>query len=123
MEKVIRGCIGEMNAQASEQALPGHLSEELRKLLVGSTHRISRARDVASKYLNSLVTSFPSLMCDPPLVYAILECLTLLRHACENEFTNEVTNIAFRRSSQLTSGYSTIRCTSSTLSAPASLCS
>jgi phosphatidylinositol 4-kinase len=98
-EKVIRECIGEMNAQASEQALPEHLSEELRKLLVGSTHRISRARDVASKYLNSLITSFPSLMCDPPLVYAILECLTLLRHACENEFTDEVTTIVFYHSS------------------------
>jgi phosphatidylinositol 4-kinase len=84
-----------MNAQALEQALPEHLSEELRKLLIGSTHRISRARDVASKYLNSLITSFPSLMCDPPLVYAILECLTLLRHACENEFTDEVTTIGF----------------------------
>ncbi|KAG0701518.1 hypothetical protein DFH29DRAFT_926376 [Suillus ampliporus] len=88
-DKVIRGCIGEMNSQALEQALPEHLSEELRKLLVGSTHRISRARDVATKYLYSLITSFPSLMCDPPLVYAILECLTLLRHACENEFTDE----------------------------------
>ncbi|KAG1849308.1 hypothetical protein DFJ58DRAFT_795151 [Suillus subalutaceus] len=88
-DKVMRGCMGEMNSQAVEQALPAHLSEELRKLLVASTHRISRARDVAAKYLFNLITSFPSLMCDPPLVYAILECLTLLRHACENEFTDE----------------------------------
>lgn len=88
-DKVIRGCMGEMNSQAVEQALPAHLSEELRKLLVASTHRISRARDIAAKYLSNLITSFPSLMCDPPLVYAILECLTLLRHACENEFTDE----------------------------------
>lgn len=29
-------------------------------------------------------------MCDPPLVFAILEVLTLLRRACENEFTDEV---------------------------------
>ncbi|KAG1741975.1 hypothetical protein EDB19DRAFT_1895006 [Suillus lakei] len=88
-DKVIRGCMGEMNSQAVEQALPAHLSEELRKLLVASTHRISRARDIAAKYLSNLVTSFPSLMCDPPLVHAILECLTLLRHACDNEFTDE----------------------------------
>lgn len=88
-DKVIRGCMGEMNSQVVEQALPAHLSEELRKLLVASTHRISRARDIAAKYLSNLITSFPSLMCDPPLVYAILECLTLLRHACENEFTDE----------------------------------
>ncbi|KAG2132611.1 hypothetical protein BD769DRAFT_1666055 [Suillus cothurnatus] len=88
-DKVMRGCMGEMNSQAVEQALPAHLSEELRKLLVASTHRISRARDVAAKYLFNLITSFPSLMCDPPLVFAILECLTLLRHACDNEFTDE----------------------------------
>jgi phosphatidylinositol 4-kinase len=45
---------------------------------------------MASKYLNRLITSFPSLMCDTPLVFAILEVLTLLRRACENEFTDEV---------------------------------
>jgi phosphatidylinositol 4-kinase len=28
-------------------------------------------------------------MCDPPLVFAILEVLTLLRRACENEFVDE----------------------------------
>jgi phosphatidylinositol 4-kinase len=66
------------------------LSVELRSLLVGSTHRVAKARDIASKYLNRLITSFPSLMCDPPLVFAILEVLTLLRRACENEFTDEV---------------------------------
>lgn len=29
-------------------------------------------------------------MCDATLVYAILECLTLLRRACENEYLDEV---------------------------------
>ncbi|KAG1791207.1 26S proteasome subunit RPN7-domain-containing protein [Suillus plorans] len=86
---VMRGCMGEMDSQAVEQALPAHLSEELHKLLVASTHRISCAWNIAAKYLFNLITSFPSLMCDPPLVYAILERLTLLRHACKNEFTDE----------------------------------
>lgn len=45
---------------------------------------------MASKFLNRLITSFPSLTCDPPLVFAILETLTLLRRACENEFLDEV---------------------------------
>ncbi|GLB34718.1 putative PI3 PI4-kinase family protein [Lyophyllum shimeji] len=88
-EKVIRGCISDLNSQASRQVLPVALSSELRALLIYSTHRIEKARDVASKYLNRLITSFPSLMCDPPLVLAILEVLTLLRQACENEFTDE----------------------------------
>ncbi|KII89099.1 hypothetical protein PLICRDRAFT_698221 [Plicaturopsis crispa FD-325 SS-3] len=88
-EKVIRGCVNDLNTQAAEQALPDSLSSELRVLLVSSTHRIAKAREIASKYLNRLITSFPSLMCDPPLVFAILEVLTLLRNACDNEFTDE----------------------------------
>lgn len=86
----MRGCVSELNTLASRQALPETLSEELRNLLICSTHRIAKARDIAMKYLNRLITSFPSLMCDPPLVFAILEVLTLLRRACENEFTDEV---------------------------------
>ncbi|KAJ6490589.1 hypothetical protein C8R47DRAFT_1122870 [Mycena vitilis] len=88
-EKVIRGCVTSLNVQASQQALPECLSAELQTLLIFSTHRIARAREIASKYLNRLITSFPSLMCDPPLVFAILEVLTLLRRGCENEFTDE----------------------------------
>jgi len=72
-----------------------------------------------SQILFDLITSFPSLMRDPPLVFVILECLTLLCHACENE--DEVTEIWFHQSSSWHS--STTRCTNSVLSAPASLCS
>lgn len=89
-EQVIRGCGADLNAQAAEQALPYHLSSELCNLLVASTHRVARAREVASRYLNRLIISFPSLMCDSTLVYAILECLTLLRRSCENEYFDEV---------------------------------
>ncbi|KAF9526949.1 hypothetical protein CPB83DRAFT_856867 [Crepidotus variabilis] len=88
-EKVIRDAITDLNLKASQQALPKHLSSELHALVVLSTHRITKARDIASKYLNRLITSFPSLMCDPVLVFAILEVLTLLQRACENEFIDE----------------------------------
>ncbi|TFK94778.1 atypical/PIKK/PI4K protein kinase [Polyporus arcularius HHB13444] len=88
-EKVIRGAISDLNGQAAKQALPSGLSMELRALLVASTHRIPKAREIAARYLNRLITSFPSLMCDPPLVTAILEVLTLLRQATENEFLDE----------------------------------
>ncbi|KAJ3814722.1 hypothetical protein F5876DRAFT_72711 [Lentinula aff. lateritia] len=88
-EKVIRGCIIDLNTEAAQQALPERLSAELRTLLICGTHRMAKARDVASKFLNRLISSFPSLMCDPPLVFAILEVLTLLRRACDNEFTDE----------------------------------
>ncbi|TFK76247.1 atypical/PIKK/PI4K protein kinase [Pluteus cervinus] len=88
-EKVMRGCINDLNRQASHQAMPDCLSEELRALLIGSTHRVAQARDAASKYIHRLVTSFPSLMCDQALVFAILEILTLLQRGCENEFIDE----------------------------------
>jgi phosphatidylinositol 4-kinase A len=86
----MRGCVNDLNAQAAAQALPEVLHAELRVLLVCSTHRIAKARDIAAKFLNRLITSFPSLMCNPPLVFAILEVLTLLGRACENEYTDEV---------------------------------
>ena len=96
--EVIRDCTTSLNSKASQQALPKQLSHELRNLLVASTHRIEKARDIASKYLHRLITSFPSLMCDPSLVFAILEVLTLLRKASENEFLDEVSmNLLLRR--------------------------
>ena len=86
----MRGSVNVLNAKASRQALPTGLSSELRVLLTWSTHRIDKARDIALGYLNRLITSFPSLMCNPSLVFAILEVLTLLRKACENEHYDEV---------------------------------
>ena len=88
-EKIMKDAVSELNLQAREQSLPAHLSVDLQALLVGSTHRVARARAVAASYLNRLITSFPSLMCDPPLVFAMLETLTLLRRACEGEFIDE----------------------------------
>ncbi|KIP08776.1 hypothetical protein PHLGIDRAFT_29437 [Phlebiopsis gigantea 11061_1 CR5-6] len=88
-EKVIRECVIDLNGLAAKQAMPQALSSELRALLISSTHRIARAREIASKYINRLITSFPSLTCDPPLVFATLETLTLLRRACENEYVDE----------------------------------
>ncbi|GBE82149.1 Phosphatidylinositol 4-kinase stt4 [Sparassis crispa] len=97
-EKVIRGCIIDLNGQAAKQALPPTLSQELRGLLVCSTHRVEEARDISSKYLNRLITSFPSLMCDPALVIAVLEVLTLLRRASENQFVDEDNPVYLYRS-------------------------
>jgi len=89
-EKVVRGCLNELNTRVMQHSLPVTISSELQKLLVASCHRIARARDIAGKYLNRMITSLPSLMCDEPLVCAILEVLTLLRRACEGEYTDEV---------------------------------
>lgn len=96
-EKVMRGCLNELNTRVMQHALPVTISSELQNLLVASCHRIARARDIAGKYLHRMITSLPSLMCDEPLVCAILEVLTLLRHACEGEYTDEVCPILHLR--------------------------
>jgi phosphatidylinositol 4-kinase len=88
--QIITDAIQDLSHQAQTQSLPGGLLGELRVLLSGSTHRVAKARAVASKYLHRLITSFPSLMCDPPLVFSILEVLTLLRRSCEGEYVDEV---------------------------------
>jgi phosphatidylinositol 4-kinase len=94
--QIIKDGIQDLSYQARTQSLPGELLGELQGLLTGSTHRVARARVVASKYLDRLITSFPSLMCDPPLVYSILEVLTLLRRSCEGEFVDEVCLVFMR---------------------------
>lgn len=88
-EKIMRGSLNELSTQIVEHSLPKSMSSELQKLLVTSCHRISKVREIAGKYLYRLITSFPSLMCDVPLVRAILEVLTLVRRACEGEYTDE----------------------------------
>jgi phosphatidylinositol 4-kinase len=88
--QTITDAIQDLNHQARTQSLPGELLGELQVLLISSTHRVAKARTVASKYLHRLITFFPSLMCDPPLVFSILEVLTLLRRSCEGEYVDEV---------------------------------
>jgi hypothetical protein len=73
-----------------QHSISPSLSEELRQLLVASTHRIAKIRELAMKYLQRLITAFPSLLCDPPFIVALLEVLTLMYRACEGELTDEV---------------------------------
>ncbi|KAG8878350.1 phosphatidylinositol-4- kinase [Tulasnella sp. 331] len=91
MHMVMRGFVAGLSTKIVDHSLSPGISTELRLILVASTHRVARTRDLAMKYLNRLMTAFPSLMCDAPLVFAILDVLTLLRKACEGEFTDEYT--------------------------------
>src|ERR1700744_6043677 len=85
--------IEEMSRQVVDHSLSETLSKELQTLLVSGCHRVERVRLLASTYLNRLITSFPSLMCDPPLVFAILEVLNLLQKAVAGEYRDEVISI------------------------------
>lgn len=86
----MRDCQTDISRKMVDHNVPRSLSSELRILLVYSCHRISKTREIASRYLNRLITTFPSLLCNESLVFAILEVLTMLRRACEGEYTDEV---------------------------------
>ncbi|KAF8350539.1 hypothetical protein F5887DRAFT_939764 [Amanita rubescens] len=88
-EKIMRSCVHELIGKVSQQACPPCLYSELQSLLVYSTHRISKARYIGLKFLNLLITSLPSILCHPPLIFALLDVLTLLKRSCENEFVDE----------------------------------
>jgi phosphatidylinositol 4-kinase len=89
-EEVIRRCVIDLGTRVVEHGIASTIPEELRLLLIASCHRIAKARDVASKYLHRLISTFPSLLCNAPLVFAVLEVLTLLRKATEGQVTDEV---------------------------------
>ena len=86
----MRGCITSLGARIVDHSLGSDLTSELQSLLVCSSHRIEKARNMASKYLDRIITSFPSLMCDSDLVFAILDVLTLLQNSCDGEHLDEV---------------------------------
>jgi phosphatidylinositol 4-kinase len=70
--------------------MPATVSEEVRKMIVATTHRYAKVRQIAIKYLNATITSFAALMCDRKIVFTLLEVLTLLRRSCEDELVDEV---------------------------------
>ncbi|KAF8623467.1 hypothetical protein AX15_006251 [Amanita polypyramis BW_CC] len=88
-EKIMRSCKNELVGKVSRQACPPCLFSELQSLLVYSTHRIAKARVIAVTFLDLLITSLPSVLCHPPLIFALLDVLTLLKRSCENEFLDE----------------------------------
>ncbi|CAE6500527.1 unnamed protein product [Rhizoctonia solani] len=91
-EKVIRDFVNDtISRRIVQHSISPALSAELRKLLVASTHRVTKIRELAVKYLQRLISAFPSLLCDPPFVVTLLEVLTLMHRACEEEFTDEFT--------------------------------
>lgn len=59
-------------------------------MIVATTHRYTKVRQIAVKYLNAILTSFAALMCDRKIVFTLLEVLTLLRRSCEDELVDEV---------------------------------
>jgi phosphatidylinositol 4-kinase len=81
--------------------LPSNIPEEVRKMLIGTTHRYAKVREVALKMSNTIITSFAALMCNREIVFTLLEILTLMRRSCEDELTDEYSVTHVYRSERL----------------------
>lgn len=88
-DKLLKVFLTRLQGQVLTHSMPSVVPEEIRKLLVGATHRFERMRIVATRYLNDTLTTFSALMCDRKIVFTLLEILTLLRRSCEDEFNEE----------------------------------
>lgn len=80
-----------MSSRILDHSLNASIFLSLKSLLIDSCHRITKAREVAFKTLDKLITGFPSLMCDSALVFALLEVLTLVQGACDGAQLDEYT--------------------------------
>ena len=58
--------------------------------MIGACHRLGKVSQLSIKHLDSLMTAFPSLLCDEELLFLLLELIELLWQSCETEYLNEV---------------------------------
>ncbi|KAJ9110206.1 hypothetical protein QFC20_003058 [Naganishia adeliensis] len=96
-DKLIHAYLAGLSSQVLDHDMPDTVSEEVRKMMVATTHRYAKVRQIAVKYLNAILTSFAALMCDRKIVFTLLEVLTLLRRSCEDELVEEVRNSITRQ--------------------------
>jgi phosphatidylinositol 4-kinase len=88
-EAVIASFIRDLSTQVASHSVDPMVSHEVRALLLGSCHRVEKVRQVSRRFLDRLVPSYPSLLCNKEVVVALLEILTLLRQGCEGEYLDE----------------------------------
>ena len=64
--------------------------------MIATCHRLGKVSQLSIKHLDSLMTAFPSLLCDKKLLFLLLELIELVWQSCEAEYLNEVRlNIIF----------------------------
>lgn len=66
------------------------IAQDLKAMVLICCGTSAKARKVALRSLDAIFGAFPVLLCDSTLLVAMLECLTLLRNACESEMDDEV---------------------------------
>ncbi|ODN73286.1 hypothetical protein L202_07835 [Cryptococcus amylolentus CBS 6039] len=89
MQKISQVFLKSLHVEVLSHQLPPTVSQEVCLILVACTHRMSKVREKALVYARSLLETFSALLCDRDVVFTLLEILTLMRRACELQYTDE----------------------------------
>lgn len=80
--------------ECSKRAIAHTINENLRNqvhdLMIATCHRLGKVSQLSIKHLDSLMSAFPSLLCDKKLLFLLLELIELVWQSCEAEYLNEV---------------------------------
>ncbi|KAK4048808.1 phosphatidylinositol-4- kinase [Microbotryomycetes sp. JL201] len=90
-EQVNSRFMGHLSDRVVSHSMDEGVYPEIREIIIECAHQYAKNRTVATRYLNDLFSSFPSLLCNSQVVTTLLELLTLLRRACLSEYTDEYT--------------------------------
>ncbi|GAA5996000.1 hypothetical protein JCM11641_004683, partial [Rhodosporidiobolus odoratus] len=90
-DKVLTVFLSGLSVKVTEHSLSPLIHQQIGQILLQTTHRSQRTRETALRYLDNILTSFPSLVCDLEVVTVMLELLTLLRRSCLSGFLDEYT--------------------------------
>ncbi|GAA6057472.1 hypothetical protein JCM3770_000778 [Rhodotorula araucariae] len=90
-DKVLSTYSVRLSSQAPLHALDATAYSQVRAVLLHTTNSTPAVRMTALRYLDNLLASFPSLVCNLGVITVMLELLTVLRRACLDEFVDEYT--------------------------------
>ncbi|GAA5914470.1 hypothetical protein JCM8208_004460 [Rhodotorula glutinis] len=90
-DKVLSTFSARLSSQAPHHAMDAGAYSQVRAVLLHATSSSAGVRATALRYLDNLLSSFPSLVCNLGVITVMLELLTVLRRACLDEFVDEYT--------------------------------
>ncbi|GEM09474.1 phosphatidylinositol 4-kinase [Rhodotorula toruloides] len=90
-EKVLSVYMARLGQQVPLHAMDSSAYVQIRSILLHTTNSSESMRGTALRFLDNILSSFPSLVCNLGVVTVMLELLTVLHRACLDEYTDEYT--------------------------------
>ncbi|GES90544.1 phosphatidylinositol 4-kinase [Rhizophagus clarus] len=87
--QVIEVFIRECSKRAIAHTINENLRNQVHDLMIATCHRLGKVSQLSIKHLDSLMSAFPSLLCDKKLLFLLLELIELVWQSCEAEYLNE----------------------------------